>query len=134
MKNQIEKLIDLTKDYVVFGIEIGLPDTHNHIRGGHQSKPEFHTEGDKVNIYLSNKGETWQVEFKDVKIIGYSKKIEMPFNSTEESLEAVYESAKEYLHDHLLPNVAKCKIATLKERHVKIKEIERELRKLKALV
>lgn len=134
MKTQIEKLIDLAKDYVVFGIEVGLPDTHNHLRGGHQDKPLFHQEGDLVSLYFSNKGETWQVQFKSVKIIGYTSNIEIPFDSTEDSLEAIYNSAKEYLDNHLLPNVAKCKISTMKERHFKIKEMERELRKLKGLV
>lgn len=133
MKKQIDKLHELAKDYVVFGMEIGLPDTHNHIRGGHQDKPEFHKDGDLVNIYFSNKGETWQVQFKNVKIIGYSGMIELPLNADAKYLDSVYDSAKEYLHEHLLPNVAKCKIATLKERHVKIKEMERELRKLKGL-
>jgi hypothetical protein len=133
MKEQVEKLIELAKDYVVFGIEIGLPDTHNHIRGGHQEKPEFHKEGDLVSIYFSDKGETWSVTFKDVTIVGYSSKFEMPMNADVDYLSKVYNSAKDYLNEHLLPNVAKCKIATLKERHVKIKELERELRKMKGL-
>jgi len=134
MRKQIENLIELAKDYVIFGIELGLPDTHNNIRGGHQSKPEFHQEGDLINIYFAAKGETWQVIFKDVHVIGYLNSVQIPFNSTEESLKAVYDSAKEYLDNYLLPNIAKCKIATLKERHVKIKELERELRKIKGLI
>ena len=133
MKKQIEKLIELAKDYVVVGIEIGLPDTHNQIRGGHQEKTEFYKDGDLINIYFSNKAETWMVTFKDVEITGYSKSIRLPFNADAKYLDSVINSAKEYLHEHLLPNVAKCKIATLKERHLKIKELERELKKMKGL-
>lgn len=133
MKKEVEKLIELAKDYVVFGIEIGLPDTHNHIRGGHHSKPEFHEDGDLISIYFANRGETWQVTFKDVAVVGYCSKFEMPMGADADYLNAVYNSAKEYLEEHLLKNVAKCKIATLKERHIKIKELERELRKMKGL-
>ena len=111
MKKQIENLIELAKDYVVFGIQIGLPDTHNNIRGGHQSKPDFHQEGDLVSIYFSNKGETWTVRFENIEITGYSQKIEIPFTSTPESLKAVCDSAKEYLDSYLLP-IAKRKIST----------------------
>jgi len=111
MKKQIENLIELAKDYVAFGIELGLPDTHNNIRGGHQSKPDFHQEGNLISIYFSNKGETWTVKFENIEITGYSQKIEIPFTSTPESLKAVCDSAKEYLDSYLLP-IAKRKIST----------------------
>jgi len=133
MKTQIEKLIELAKDYVIFGIEIGLPNAHNHIRGGNDM-PDYGKEGDLINIYFDRGGDTWQVEFKKVKIIGYSKQIEMPFDADIEYLESVYKSAKEYLYDYLLPSVAKCKIATMKQRHQEIKELEGKIRKLKGLV
>ena len=103
MKKQIENLIELAKDYVVFGIELGLPDTHNNIRGGHQSKPKFHQEGDLVSIYFAAKGETWNVTFKNIEITGYNQNVTIPFTSTPESLKAVYDSAKEYLDSYLLP-------------------------------
>lgn len=134
MKTEIEKLIELAKDYVVFGTEIGLPQTHNHIRGGYQEKPEFHKEGDLINIYFANNFDTWQVEFKNIKVIGYANEICIPLDADKEYLSEVHKSALDYLNNHLLPNVAKFKIATLKERHVEIKKLEKKLRQMKGLI
>ncbi len=134
MKEIIKKLVELAQDYVVFGIEIGLPDTHNHIRGGHQTLPDFHQDGDLVNIYFDRGGEVWMVEFNRVEISSFSYTIKFPYSETEEYLTSVYDSAKKYLHEYLLPNIAKCKISTMKERHTRIKKLEREIKTLKKLV
>jgi hypothetical protein len=134
MKKQIEKLIELAKDYQTFAMEVNLPMTHNHIRGGHQSNPEWRKEGKLINVYLASEGKTWQVEFDKVKIINYCKDIQMPFESTEESLEETYNDALDYLHNYLLVDVAKIKLGVMKEKHKEIKELERKLKKLKGLV
>lgn len=134
MKNEINSLINLAKDYVVFGVEIGLPQTHNHIRGGHQCDLDFIKMGDLISIYLANNSETWSVTFKDVVIVGYSSAIQIPFDANEEYLRGVYDSAKKYLVDYLLKDVAKVKLSTMKARHNKIKQLERDLRKLKGLI
>jgi hypothetical protein len=134
MKKQIEKLIELAKDYHTFAMEVNLPMTHNHIRGGHQSNPEWRKEGKLINVYLASEGKTWQVEFDKVKIINYCKDIQMPFESTEESLEETYNDALDYLHNYLLVDVAKIKLGVMKEKHKEIKELERKLKKLKGLV
>jgi hypothetical protein len=134
MKKQIEKLIELAKDYHTFAMEVNLPMTHNHIRGGHQSNPEWRKEGKLISVYLANEGTTWQVEFDKVKIINYAKNIEIPFETTEELLEETYNDALDYLHNYLLVDVAKIKLGVMKEKHKEIKELERKLKKLKGLV
>jgi len=134
MKKQIEKLIELANDYHTFAMEVNLPMTHNHIRGGNQSDPDWGKEGKLINVYLANEGETWQVEFDKVKIINYLKDIQIPFDSTEESLEEKYSDAYDYLHNYLLVDVAKIKLGVMKEKHKEIKELERKLKKLKDLV
>lgn len=134
MKEIIEKLIELAKDYHTFGVEVNLPMTHNHIRGGHSNKPEWTKDGDLINVYLANKGETWMVEFKEVTVVGYSKKVSISFDSTIESLQKTYDSAYDYLHNYLLVDVAKIKLGVMKEKHKEIKELERKLKKLKGLL
>lgn len=133
MKTQIEKLIELARDYHTFAMEVNLPMTHNHIRRGHQS-PEWRKEGKLISVYLANEGTTWQVEFDEVKIINYAKNIEIPFESSEESLEETYKDAYDYLHNYLLVDVAKIKLGVMKEKHKEIKELEKKLKKLKGLV
>ena len=134
MKTQIEKLIELAKDYHIFGIEVNLPMTHNHIRGGHQSQTEWAKDGEVINVYLANEGTTWMVEFNKVSVVGYMGKISIPFDSTEESLQKTYDDAYDYLHKYLLVDVAKIKLGVMKEKHKEIKELERKLKKLKGLV
>jgi hypothetical protein len=133
MNKQIEKLIELAKDYHTFAMEVNLPMTHNHIRGGHQQNLEWRKEGKLISVYLANEGTTWQVEFDKVKIINYAKNIEIPFEITEELLEETYNDALDYLHNYLLVDVAKIKLGVMKEKHKEIKELERKLKKLKGL-
>ena len=134
MKQIIEKLIELANDYHTFAMEVNLPMTHNHIRGGHQTNPEWSKQGSLINIYLAGEGRTWQVEFKDVKIINYLKSVSFPYDSTEDTLEAIYNDAQDYLHNYLLPDVAKVKLAVMKEKHKEIEKLEQQLKKLKGLV
>lgn len=133
MKKEIDDLIELAKSYVIFGIEVGLPDTHNNIRGGHQNVPGFWREGDLINVYFASSGDTWAVTFHDVIVTGYSGRIEIPFESNEEYLKSIHDSAKDYLDNYLLKEVAKVKIDLMKHKHSKIKDLERQLRKLKGL-
>lgn len=97
MKEEIDKIIDLAKQYVYFATVVGLPMTHNNIRGGHQSIPSFWTEGDLINIYLSQDYKVWSVTFKDVEIVGYNKKISLPFDCTAEYLTERIEDAEKHL-------------------------------------
>lgn len=134
MKTQIEKLIELAKDYHTFGIEVNLPMTHNHIRGGHQGRAEWAKDGGLINVYLANEGTTWMVEFGNVSIVGYMDRISIPFDSTEESLQKIYDDSYDYLHNYLLVDVAKIKLGVMKEKHKEIKRLEKELKKLKGLI
>ena len=113
---------------------LNLPMTHNHIRGGHISSPEWVKEGKLINVYLANKGVTWMVEFQDVGITNYSKKVTLPYEVTEEYLESIYDDAYDYLHNYLLVDVAKIKLGTMKQKHKEIKELEQKLKKLKGLI
>ena len=132
MKKQIEKLIEIADGYAVFGTEVGLPMTHNTVRG--EDDKEWVQKGKKISIYLAESGSTWAVYFNGVNIIGYSKKVELPYNVTAQYLNKVIADVGPYLYDYLFPNVAKCKIGVLKEKHKEIKRLESELRKLKGLV
>jgi hypothetical protein len=134
MKTQIKKLIELANDYHTFAMEVNLPMTHNHIRGGHQSNPEWVKEGKLINVYLANEGMTWQVQFNNVSIVNYCKKLELPFDVTEEYLEEVYDDSYDYLHNYLLVEVTNVKLGVMKEKHKEIKELERKLKKLKGLI
>jgi len=134
MKEQIEKLIELANDYHTFAMEINLPMNHNYIRGGNQSNFEWVKEGKVINVYLANEGTTWQVQFDNVTIINYSKKIELPFDVTEKYLEEIYDDSCDYLHNYLLIDVAKIKLGLMKEKHKEIKKLEQKLKKLKGLI
>lgn len=134
MKQIIEKLIELAKDYHTFGVEVNLPMTHNHIRGGHASKPEWAKEGELINVYLADNGATWMVEFGRVSVTGYASKISIPFNANEDLLQKIWDNAHDYLHNYLLIDVAKIKLGVMREKHKEIKRLERELKKLKGLL
>jgi hypothetical protein len=135
MKQQIEKLIELARDYHTFAMEVNLPMTHNRIRGGlQQNPPAWAKEGKLINVYLSDEGRTWQVSFDKVEITNYTKRIGIPFEATEELLQETYNDAYDYLHNYLLVDVAKIKLGVMKEKHKEIKELERKLKKLKGLV
>ncbi len=131
MKEQIKKLVELAKDYVIFGKEIKLPNTHNHIRGGH-GNIGFHEEGDLINIYFADKRKTWSIGFDKVNVIGYTGTIEMPFDADEEYLKKVHDSARTYLENNLFPNVAKCKLSLLKGKQKKIDDLKKKIAKLEA--
>jgi hypothetical protein len=134
MKEQIKKLIELADAYATFGVEINLPMSFTVIRGTNAANMDWcKRDGIKTTVYLSNRGDVWSVIFDNVEISGYNKRIMLPFDVTEEYLDGLYESAKSYLYDYLFPDVAKCKIATLKEKHNEIKALEDKLRKLKGL-
>lgn len=134
MKHNIDKLIELAKDYHTFGVEVNLPMTHNHIRGGHATRPEWAKDGELINVYLADGGATWMVEFGGVSVTGYAKKISIPFDANEDLLQKIWDGAHDYLHNYLLIDVAKIKLGVMREKHKEIKRLERELKKLKGLL
>ena len=111
MKKQINELMELAEGYAVFGVEAGLEDGHNKVRGkkGQYGTPDFAEEGEIITIYLANGGSTWSIDFGEVSIVGYTKKVHLPYDVTEEMLIETIADVKPYLHDYLLPNVAKCR-------------------------
>lgn len=133
MKKQLNELIEIANGYVVFSVEAGLPKTHNLIRGK-TSAFKWSKNGTDINVYLADSGETWSVRFDKVEVTGYSKKISVPFDVTIKYLNELILDVRTHLYDYLLPNVAKCKLDVLKDKHKEIKRLERELRKLKGLV
>ena len=133
MKAEIEKLIELAGDYVVLANGLGLPMTHNSLRSLQKIRQnDMVLEGNEIGVYLAAGG-VWQVSFDKVVIIGYSNTVQIPFDCSKEYLSAVYDDCVCYLNEHLLPNVAKLGLATMKERQIKIKELEREIKELKSL-
>lgn len=94
MKAQIKKLIELAGEFQKYGVLIGLPNTHNVLRGD-----SVLNIGEKcfLGIYFSDKRKTWSVTFGGVTISDYSKKLEIPYNVTPKHLTDLYDSAKEFL-------------------------------------
>lgn len=134
MKKQIEKLIELAHEYHAFAVEVNLPMHHNHVRTMYQNRFEWAKEGKTINIYLANEGQTWQVEFNDVKIVNYAKKVEMPFDATDEHLEFLYNDAHDYLHNYLYGIRDSMMLYAEQEKQKEIEKIELQLKKLKGLI
>ena len=126
MENAIKKLNELALDYVDYGIGVGLPDAHNTITDLHKMEG-FDM---RVNIYFSQSGSTWSIKMNDVDVVGYSNNIQIPINSTADSLGKTYIECKKYL-DYLIENVAKIKYTTLKEKAKKIQDLKSEIYKLR---
>ncbi len=133
MKKQINELAELGDAYATFGVEVLLPMSHTLVRGPNCNF-DWKLDGKVISVYLASGGETWQVQFDKVEVVGYMKKINLPFDVTVKYLNELIEDVRGYLYDHLFPNVAKCKIGVLKDKHNKIRRLEGELRKLKGLV
>src|SRR3990167_11441040 len=133
MKKQIEQLVELAKDYVTFGVEANLPMSHNVVRGKQNKEFDWVQEGEKINVYLSNGGETWSITFGGITINGYADQIELPFDFTDELLENTFIDCQKYLMEYLFPIVAKVKIEVLRAKHNEIKSLERKIRTLKGL-
>lgn len=132
MRKQIDALFDLAKDYVVFGQEARLEQTHNTIRDEKIKEDSAYLAGEKMSIYFSNNYETSAVYFpKNVEVMLYCNQINIPIGISDELLDEIYKDAYDYLHNHLFPNVAKCKIETLKNKHAEIKALEAKLKALK---
>jgi hypothetical protein len=91
MKHQIKKLIELANEYHKYAMDNNLPMTHNYLR-----------EYQRISVYLSTRGDTWAVDFGEVEISNYSSKITFPFDTTEHTLEELYDDAHQYLYEHLL--------------------------------
>ena len=91
MKKQIEKLIELAGEYYKYAMDNDLPMGHNDFRFDK-----------RICVYLSDKGETWCVYLDRVSVRNYSSMIDLPFDITEHMLEAIYNDAHQYLHEHLL--------------------------------
>ena len=91
MKHQIEKLIKLANEYHKYAMDNNLPMGHNYIR-----------EDKRISVYLSEGGGTWAADFGKVEISNYCSKITLPFDATEHTLEAIYDDAHQYLHEHLI--------------------------------
>lgn len=91
MKHQIEKLIELAGEYHKYAMDNNLAMDHNYFR-----------ENERISVYLAEGGRTWSVKFGRVSISNYSSMVELPFDTTEHTLGAIYDDAHQYLHEHLL--------------------------------
>lgn len=134
MKKQIENLIELAKEYHEMGMALNLPMSYNYVRSeslGFQSLKCF-KQGRKIVIYLADKGQTWQIEFDKVRIVGYSEEIQLPFGVSVKYLKEVYEDAKDHLENHLKPHLEEFKLDLSLEKLEEIKYLEEQIKKLKS--
>ena len=135
MKEQIEKLIELAKEYHAFAMKVGMPDTWNYLRGIQANYNELKSqkEGSSIGCYLAERGKVWVVEFGEVQIKDYSKIIELPFSVSEDYLENIYKDASEFLHSTMQLISDKLQNEAVIKRQDEIKKLEDELAELKAL-
>lgn len=134
MKKQIENLIEIAKQYHKIGMALNLPMTHNHIRtktGNFQSL-KCYKDGRKITIYLADKGKTWQAEFDKVTIVGYSERVQLPFDVTAKYLNELYEDAKDHLENHLKPHLEEFKVDLSSKKLEEIKRLEEQIEALKS--
>lgn len=131
MKDQIDNLINLAKDYVQLGIEVKLEDTHNRLRSANKSETITGQKGRLVNVYFSNGGETWAVKFGNVEISGYRYEVLIPFDADADSLQKEYLLAKEFLENYLLKNKDVLSKHIIIAKQERIKTLEKELDSLK---
>ena len=135
MEEIIKKLINLADNYSVIAQEMGFEkNKHTEVRGLNKKDNAYWTEGKKINIYFGSDYGTWSIDFYNVAVVGYSKQITLPYNSTVETLTELFNDVNDYFENFFSKNVQMFHIETLKEKHKKIKELENELRKLKNLV
>jgi hypothetical protein len=135
MEQILKKLINLADNYVVIAQEMGFEkNNHTEVRGRQKKDNAYWTEGKRINIYFGSSYETWLIDFDNINVVGYAKKITIPFNSTIETLTELFNDVNDYFENYFSKNVQMFHIETLKEKHKKIKELENELRKLKNLV
>lgn len=134
MKKQIENLIKIAKEYHEIGMALNLPMTHNHVRreGANFQNLKCFKEGKPIIVYLNDKGKTWQVEFDKIKIVGYTEKIELPFDFTDKYLQDVYEDVKDHLEKHLKPRLKEFKLDLTEQKLKEIKKLEEQLKELKS--
>lgn len=116
MKQQIDKLVELSKEYVEFEDSIGIGKGWNILRGNY-GRP------DVIKIYMESNN-VWAVVFGNVEVSLYSNMIELPYNFGAIELHEIYEDAKQFLET--LKNELE-----EKRKEEKIAELENELKKLK---
>jgi hypothetical protein len=117
MKQQIEKLIELANEYYEFAVDVKLHElkTHVHKIRGRHTDHDWTLDGLHTQIYINDGIETWSIQFGNVDISDYSKKIELPYNVDEALLEKIHSDAMHYLYNHLLINKRKIKISVKKQ-------------------
>lgn len=136
MKKQIDRIVELAKQYVDFGISVGLPlNYHSALRDlPNRNAPSWGLNGDNVRVYFGSDYDTWSVYFGKIEITGFKKAIELPFALTVKDLNKVIADVTTYLNDHLIPNTAdiKMQVSGLTDR-LKAEKIERLKRELAEL-
>jgi hypothetical protein len=117
MKQQIEKLIELANEYYEFAVDVKLHELKDNIHKirGSRSDHDWCWNGLHTQIYINDGIETWSIQFGDINISDYSKKIELPYNVNETLLEKIHSDAMHYLYNHLLINKRKIKISVKKQ-------------------
>lgn len=133
MENAIKKIIELSHDYVTFGREAKLPNTHVDLRTSDplRQKHDWVQDGELIGIYFSDNRKTWCTYFGRIEVTGYRDRICFPTDFTKEELIAAHKDAEEYLHKYLLPNVAKVNLTFIKARQDEIDKLEQKLKELK---
>lgn len=118
MEKQIKNLVELAKQYYQYAIEEDFPGSHTFIE----------TEYGELSIYIATeRRDVYSVRFDGVEIAGYSKKIGMPWTTTAETLQKIYDDFSKYLKtekDKMQERVAV-------QRAERIQNLEEELTRLK---
>jgi len=93
MKKEIDKLVELAREYAYAGIRAGLPNQHNYLRERYANKKA-------IMIYFSENKTVQLVQFCDIEIRLFADKIYMPFNADKAHLESVYNDALEFYSEY----------------------------------
>ena len=90
MEKEISKLIELAREYVAFGKEMGFMQDHNRLRG--------FMGGDRIIVYFDDNYNSASVKFGRIEVCLYSNEITMPFNTTNKDLTKTYEDCANFLN------------------------------------
>jgi hypothetical protein len=134
MKAQIEKLITLAKRYEGFGKQINVSENWHSLRGsfGEEIKGITKSDGDKIAIYFTNNKNVCSIQFGKIELQLFRNVIEMPFDTTTESLQILHDDCQNYLETFLIPNQEKMIMDEEEIRLAKINELEGEIERLKS--
>ena len=122
MKARLQKLIELAKRYATETREAGFPLTHNHLRN---------ETDDLIRIvaYI-NTNNAWQVQFGNIAVVGWSKKIEIPWDVTLADLDKAYDQANIFYHKEFKKVASEASQAREDYNRKRIIELQKEIDRL----